>query len=36
LPSVEILKVKMHRNAFAAGAPLLTPLGELTSLPQTL
>jgi len=26
---------KYARNAFAAGAPPWTPLGELTALPQT-
>jgi len=30
------LKLKVHQNAFAAGAPSRTPLGELTALHQTL
>jgi len=29
------LKWKIHRKAFAAGAPPRIPLGELTTLPQT-
>ena len=28
-------KLKMHQNPFSAGAPPQTPLGELTTLPQT-
>ena len=28
-------KLRMHKNPFSAGAPPRTPLGELTTLPQT-
>jgi len=28
-------KLKMHQNPFSAGVPPRTPLGELTTLPQT-
>ena len=30
------MTLKYAKNAFAAGAPPQTPLGELTTLPQTL
>jgi len=29
------LGLKMHQNPFSAGTPPRTPLGELTTLPQT-
>jgi len=32
----QIMKAKNAPNAISTGAPLLTPLGELTALPQTL
>ena len=30
-----IFKLKIHQNAYAAGASSRTPLGEITELPQT-
>ena len=35
LPPDTFLSRKNVKNAFAAGAPPRTPLGELTPLPQT-
>ena len=32
---IRFFKRKMQQNLFSAGAPPRTPLGELTTLPQT-
>jgi len=34
LPPGAIFKLKIHQNAYAAGASSRTPLGEITELPR--
>jgi len=36
LPPGVIFELKIHQNAFAAGASPRTPLGKLTELPDSL